>query len=189
MSGRSIADVERSLEGHRRELSAAIDDLRRGVDQGARQLEDVKEDVKQLPTAARARLEQEVAARRGQLAKEVTARGDQLAVGAAGVGFVVGGGARGVIKLPLKFIGTSPSRSEVVVRQDRHSRQVGRALAAVAATDRELRGSRGFRFRGLRRLAVIAPVVAGIVALVSEEDNLPPLVLEQREKLLDAVFT
>lgn len=189
MSGRSIADVERSLEAHRRELSAAIDDLRRGVDQGAHQLEDVKQDVKQLPTAARARLEQEVAARRGQLAKEVTARSDQLAVGAAGAGFVVGGGARGVVKLPLKFIGISRSRSEIVVRQDRHSRQVGRALAAVAASDRQLRGRREFPSRKLRRLALVAPVAAGIAALVSGERNLPPMVIEQREKLLDALFT
>jgi len=181
---RSAAEVERSIEGHRRELYAAIVDLRRGIDQGAEQLQEVKK----LPGVARARVEQEVATRKDQVAQEVVARSDQLARGAVGAGFLLGGGVRGAVKLPFKFIGISRSRSEVVVRQDRNSRQVGRALAAVASADRQVRGSRGFSILSLRRLTVVAPVALGVAALVTEEANLPDVVVEGREKVLDLIF-
>ncbi len=184
MSGRSIAEVESSIENHRRELSAAITDFRRGVDQGARQFADAKQ---RLPAEARARIDQEVVGVRTRIDQELAEHSDQMAAAAIGVGFVGGGGVGGAARLPLRIVGLS-NRSEIKVRRDRHSRQVGRALAGVAAADRQMRRPRGFMFVNARRLILLAPVAAGVAALMAEEEKLPDVLVESREKLLDAVF-
>lgn len=182
---RSIEEVEKSIVAHRRELAEAIKDMRRGLDQGSEQLGGAKEF---LTTGARARAEEEVAKVRTRVADEVDGRADQMALGALGVGFVAGGGVRGAAQLPLKFVGISSSRSEVVVKRDRHSRQVGRALAAVASADRQVRRPSGVVVRVVRRLALPAAMAAGLAVLMAEEDQLPEVLVEPREKVLDLIF-
>jgi len=181
VSRRSIAEVESSIEAHRRELAHAIKDLRGGVEEGTRQITDLKQQATEAPgrliTEARSRVDREFAG-----------RGDQLAGAALGAGFVAGGGIGATARLPLRIVGMSSSRSEVFVRRNRHSRQVGRALAGVAAADRQLRGSRGLFFTNARRLALLAPVAAGIAALIAQEDKLPDALVEPREKLLNRIF-
>lgn len=194
---RSIDEVERSLAAHRGELAQAIKDMRRGLDQGSEQLGEAKEFLetgararaKEELAKLRARAEEEVAKLRERVAGDVDGHGDQLALGALGAGFVAGGGVRGAARLPLKFVGISSSRSEVVVKRDRHSRQVGRALAAVASADRQVRRPTGVALMLVRRLALVAPVGAGLAFLMAEDDQIPEQLVEPREKLLELIFS
>jgi hypothetical protein len=182
-----MAQVESSLARNRAELASAIEDLR----SSGREATDVRARVDRYTAEARDQLRQQADAL-------VERESDRLTGLALALGFLGGGGVGGTARLPWKVVrvalGRPTSRSLMEVnhmRSDRHTRQLGRALVAVAAADRQLRGRRG-RSAGrivglLRRLSVIGTAGAGIAYVLSEDEYRDALA-KLGDDLLDRVL-
>ncbi|MGI8904526.1 MAG: hypothetical protein ACR2IP_12955 [Solirubrobacteraceae bacterium] len=196
MSPRTISEVERSLDASRRELESAVADLRTGL----ARVTDVKAFRDQYVGMARQRVELV----QGEIQTGVKSEVVVLAAGGLVIGFVVGGGVsgllglpiklivvvlrvpigvvRGVLRVPVKLVRTtlrrpsSRTRLEAAMRQNRSSRQVGRALAVLAAADGQMRGGLGRGGGGLLRSKVVRLVVlggagAGVLMATTDEDT------------------
>jgi len=74
---------------------------------------------------------------------------DEPATGALAAGFVAGGGIGGTLGMPLKLVRVatgypkSPSRMEASRMFNNSNKDLGRALAAIASADSQMRGRTG----------------------------------------------
>jgi hypothetical protein len=119
------------------------------------------------------------------------ATGDGLVTTPFAVGFLAGGGVGGVLGIPFKLVRVVVlrpifgSRMEAPrVRIDRNSKELGRALAALASADKRLRRRRGIVglfLPSFRKLVVLGGAGAAYVALQSQNGNGD--ILEQIEQL------
>jgi hypothetical protein len=101
--------------------------------------------------------------------------GDGLVTTPFAVGFLAGGGAGGVLAIPFKLarvVVPRPifgSRMEVPrVKMDRNSKELGRALAALASADKRLRRRRGvfgLLFPSFRKVVIVGGAGAAYFAL------------------------
>ena len=171
MTGRSVAELERSLEEDRGELEQALAELRVGL----QQVTDVRSQVVHYRAEAIAAVER---------------NRDHLTVLAAALGFVAAGGATGAIRLPFKFVLVAlgrPTRLEVMkMRQDSYSKQLAGAIVALATADRALRrrGGSGPLGMVMRRGPILLPLLgAAWVYMVSDEERFAEL-----EKAADLVL-
>ena len=195
---RTVADVERSLEASRAELASALGDLRAGIARAS----DVRGQAERHATEARERLEQlgrdhaERYATQARARIESIGRSDELARGALAVGFVVGGGVSGALYVPVKLtrvaIGLPPSanRMERAMRQDKYSKQVGRAIAGIAAADRQMRSRRARLWRLVRptprRILMLGSLGGGLFVSIADEETRTTILTETRA-LLEAI--
>jgi hypothetical protein len=192
---RTVQEVERSLDASRSELESALADLR----VSARQISDIrgqaeryKEEYTERYTAqARAYVEE----RRDRLTTQAQARvrsdGPKLAVGGAAVsGFIFAGGVSGTVNIPFKLAGgllghpMSGSRLEAGMRQDRSTKQISRALVAVAAADRHMRSRRARLWRAIRptprRVFLIASAGGGAFVAMADDETVKTVQTEAR---------
>jgi uncharacterized membrane protein YqjE len=169
---RTIAEVEHSIEANRGELVRALDDLRAG----ARHATDIRGHVERYVARGR----------------ELGERDGEALVGA--LGFVAGGGASGTARLPVKAARIvtgrprSTSRLEVHMRQDRHSRQLGRALSALAAADGHMRSRRRRWIRRLGRgVLLLGSTGPGLAVAMADGERRDALV-KKGDELLDRLM-
>src|SRR5580658_7119141 len=109
------------------------------------------------------------------------AAGDGLVTTPFAVGFVAGGGLGGILGIPFKLVRVVVlrpifgSRMEAPrVRIDRNSKELGRALAALASADRRLRRRRGIIglfLPSFRKLVVLGGAGAAYLAVQSNNGN------------------
>jgi len=107
--------------------------------------------------------------------------GDESTAAALGIGFVISGGLSGADQMPFKLIRmilgrpSSRSRLEAAMRHDKYRRQVGRALAAVAAADGQMRSRRAGLWRLVqptpRRLFLLGSAGGGVFMAVTDEET------------------
>ncbi|HEX4109312.1 MAG TPA: hypothetical protein VHX88_14340 [Solirubrobacteraceae bacterium] len=214
---RTIADVERSLMQQRSDLRAAVADLRAGADQTQRRLtstvhvasetaREYSEKAKDVREQALGRVD---GARRMSEFRPTDVGEVQVNGGLVMAGFVIGGGVGGllaapgrlvdllmsVVTLPLRLVGlpfSGSGRGEVVVvrtREDRYSRQLGRALAGVASADRQLRSGRRRRLvRNVRRLAMLGGAAGGVVVALGQDGELRDEIAKQGDRIVDRLL-
>lgn len=174
---RTVDEAERSLEANRAELEVALSNLRAS----AARATDVKAHADEYVAQAR---------------EHVQSGGDEVVAGALAIGFVTGGGVSGTLNMPFMLVRValgrpaSRSRLEAAMRQDRYSKQVGRALAAVASADRQMRSRRARVWRLVRptprRLFMLGTASGGaFMAMVDEET--PQNLQTETRALLDTV--
>jgi hypothetical protein len=170
-SRQTVEAAQRSLEISRSELESALADLRFS----ARRASDIRAHAKRYTADARARVQSDSTG---------------LVAGAIATGFVAGGGVSGTVHMPLKFVRlalgrpSSRSRLEAAMRQDRYSKQVGRALAAVAAADRQMRSPRVRLRRAIRptprRLFLLGSAGGGLFMAISDDETRQTVQTEAR---------
>ncbi len=171
---RTVEAVERSLEASREELASALADVRAGAAQ--------RGDV-------RSRAERYVA----EVRERVLTHSDDFVPGALVVGFVGGGGVSGTLHMPVKLarvaVGRPSSRSglESVLKQAKYSKQVGRALAGVAAADRQIRSPRARLWRLIRptprRLVLLGSAGGGAFMAMTDDETRKTIETETRALL------
>jgi hypothetical protein len=107
------------------------------------------------------------------------AAGDGLVTTPFAVGFLAGGGVAGVLGIPFKLVRVVlrpifGSRKVARVRIDRNSKELGRALAALASADKRLRRRRGvigLFLPSFRKLVVLGGAGAAYLAVQSNNGN------------------
>jgi hypothetical protein len=118
------------------------------------------------------------------------ASGDGLVTTPFLVGFIASGGAAGALGIPFKLVRVVlfrpifGSRTEARVRITRNSRDIGRALAALAVADRRLRRRRGFIglfMPSFKKIVILGGAGAAYVAIQSQNGNGD--ILDQFEQL------
>ncbi|HEY5319111.1 MAG TPA: hypothetical protein VIJ20_14070 [Solirubrobacteraceae bacterium] len=161
--------------------------------------EKVKEKGSQLATQVRTQAETQI---RAQLSGEKiiprvetftggVMAGDGLVTTPFAVGFLASGGLGGVLAIPFKLIRVVilrpifRSRMEAPrVKIDRNSKELGRALAALAAADKRLRRRRGIIglfLPSFKKVLVLGGAGAAYVAVNSQNGNGD--IMEQLEQI------
>ncbi|MGI8712112.1 MAG: hypothetical protein ACR2NR_02810 [Solirubrobacteraceae bacterium] len=170
-SRQTVEEVQRSLEVSRGELESALADLRVSAGRAS----DIRGHAQRYSADLRGRLKSD---------------SPGLVMGAVASGFVVGGGVSGTVHMPFKFLRVllgrpwSRSRLEAAMRQDRYSKQVGRALAGVAAADRHMRSPRARLWRLIRpsprRLFLLGSAGGGLFMAMADDETRQTVQTEAR---------
>ncbi len=167
---RSKDEVLRSLEHHRAGISKGVTDASNAARQTVATVRSIPEDWEELlPEQALELIHTDWRAKldwRGYAAGHE----DQLQQGAAVVGFVAAGG----VVVPGRRNKGSIVLGRRAMRVDKTSKQLGRAMAGIAAADGSLRRGRlrkggGRLIKTGRRLAVLGGVGGGWAYVVTDE--------------------